>query len=172
MVCIPWAATKIATPQTPTTTGAWPESRCRAYLLPNSLDMPPAVAAAETRANLFYASNTLALKRATRRASYYLPPTQRPWVVGTPWLEQRARLLSCCCEEAERFPSGRSPRDYASRAARSSSSPLRGRSSHRRSVARPPGCGCRTDSAEFRDIHARDQSVTVEPGQRALSSRR
>jgi hypothetical protein len=39
-------------------------------------------------------------------------------------------------------------------------------------VARPPGCGCRTDSAEFRDIHARDQSVTVEPGQRALSSRR
>jgi hypothetical protein len=68
----------------------------------------PAVAAAETRANLFYASNTLALKGPTEAPSYYLPPTQRPWVVGTPWLEQRARLLSCCCEEAEWFPSGRS----------------------------------------------------------------
>lgn len=76
----------------------------------------PAVDAAETRANLFYASNTLALKGATRRASYYLPPMQRPWVVGTPWLEQWARLVCCCCEEAECFPSGRSPRDYASRA--------------------------------------------------------
>jgi hypothetical protein len=36
---IPWAATKIATPQTPATAGAWPESRRCAYLLLSSLDM-------------------------------------------------------------------------------------------------------------------------------------